>query len=204
MADQRILYTEFMVGATHPSLSDTLNRLALVEHENDGTHKDITQGTGFSHKLFNTSDEATNWEALILDWASNVARIRVDKAGTGTYRDLIIHTGGADRLRMTTGGILALGTPMVTSAGGGALVLANVAGQLRFVNGAGNDTFVGVYSDANNYVHLGVSDAVYTSPIKAKTTTGDPSGVEGLMYINQFDNALRVYADGAWRSILTW
>lgn len=38
MADQRIQYTEEMVGAGHSSKADTLNRLALVEHNNDGTH----------------------------------------------------------------------------------------------------------------------------------------------------------------------
>ena len=38
MADQRILYTEQMVGAGHPTKADTLNRLALVEHNVDGTH----------------------------------------------------------------------------------------------------------------------------------------------------------------------
>ncbi len=39
MADQRILSTERLVGAGHATLADTLNRLALVEHNNDGTHK---------------------------------------------------------------------------------------------------------------------------------------------------------------------
>lgn len=39
MADQRIAYTEEMVGSGHPSKSDTVNRLALVEHNTDGTHK---------------------------------------------------------------------------------------------------------------------------------------------------------------------
>ena len=43
MADQRIAYTEEMVGSGHPSKTDTLNRLALIEHNSDGTHKyDIT------------------------------------------------------------------------------------------------------------------------------------------------------------------
>lgn len=45
MADQRIQYTEQMVGAGHPSLSDTLNRLALVEHDTDGTHKAAARTT---------------------------------------------------------------------------------------------------------------------------------------------------------------
>lgn len=39
MADQRIQATENMVGANHPTLADTLNRLTLVEHNTDGTHK---------------------------------------------------------------------------------------------------------------------------------------------------------------------
>ena len=38
MADQRIQYTEKMVGAGHPLLEDTLNRMILVEHNTDGTH----------------------------------------------------------------------------------------------------------------------------------------------------------------------
>jgi hypothetical protein len=38
MSDQRIQYDEEMVGAGHPTKSDTLNRLMLVEHNSDGTH----------------------------------------------------------------------------------------------------------------------------------------------------------------------
>ena len=45
MSDQRILYTEKMVGAGHPTLPDTLNRLPLVEHNTDGTHKFTTATT---------------------------------------------------------------------------------------------------------------------------------------------------------------
>lgn len=39
MADLRIQFTEQMVGANHPTREDTLNRLSLVEHNIDGTHK---------------------------------------------------------------------------------------------------------------------------------------------------------------------
>ena len=38
MPDQRIQYTEELVGAGHPTKADTLNRLVLVEHNPDGTH----------------------------------------------------------------------------------------------------------------------------------------------------------------------
>lgn len=37
-----------------------------------------------------------------------------------------------------------------------------------------------------------------------KTDTGDPDGESGKLYINEFDNAVRYYADGAWRSLATW
>lgn len=43
MSDLRIQHTEEMVGAGHASKADTLNRLALAEHNNDGTHKKLTQ-----------------------------------------------------------------------------------------------------------------------------------------------------------------
>lgn len=39
MADLRIQFSEEMVGNGHPVKADTLNRLSLVEHNNDGTHK---------------------------------------------------------------------------------------------------------------------------------------------------------------------
>jgi hypothetical protein len=40
-------------------------------------------------------------------------------------------------------------------------------------------------------------------PIKA--TTGDPgSPSEGQIYVNTFDNKVRVYADAAWRDLATW
>lgn len=39
MADQRILASEYLIGANHPTLTDTLNRLTLIEHNTDGSHK---------------------------------------------------------------------------------------------------------------------------------------------------------------------
>ncbi len=39
MTDLRIKATELMIGSDHPTKADTLNRLILAEHNNDGTHK---------------------------------------------------------------------------------------------------------------------------------------------------------------------
>lgn len=41
MTDLRIQFSEEMVGAGHPAKADTMNRLALVEHDNAGAHKYI-------------------------------------------------------------------------------------------------------------------------------------------------------------------
>lgn len=40
MADERLQHTEQMVGAGHATKTDTLNRLTLIEHNSDGTHKE--------------------------------------------------------------------------------------------------------------------------------------------------------------------
>jgi hypothetical protein len=44
----------------------------------------------------------------------------------------------------------------------------------------------------------------YTILTSSKATTGDPTGAEGMIYINTFDNLVRMYADGAWRTLATW
>lgn len=44
MTDKRIQATDRMVGASHPSLADTLNAMMLVEHNADGTHMYGVQG----------------------------------------------------------------------------------------------------------------------------------------------------------------
>lgn len=48
--------------------------------------------------------------------------------------------------------------------------------------------------DPNGYVQIKA----------AKTDTGDPTGYEGRMYWNTVDNVFKIYADGAWRTIVSW
>ena len=44
----------------------------------------------------------------------------------------------------------------------------------------------------------------YIRLVSVKTTTGDPAGGEGVIYINTADNVIRMYADGAFRTIASW
>lgn len=66
MADLRILYTENMVGANHPTLDDTLNRLTLVEHNVDGTHqiKDSTWADNDPELTANSDEKIATQQAV--------------------------------------------------------------------------------------------------------------------------------------------
>lgn len=47
----------------------------------------------------------------------------------------------------------------------------------------------------------GQPGAAYIVLTSSKSTIGDPTGVEGMIYVNTADNAIKMYADGAWRTL---
>jgi len=57
--DERIKWNEDMVGANHATKADTLNRLGLIEHNIDGTHKAPYSGIIVEHNSDGTH-KATN------------------------------------------------------------------------------------------------------------------------------------------------
>ncbi len=52
-----------------------------------------------------------------------------------------------------------------------------------------------------NAQEVGSGHIVLNTP---KTTTGDPTGVEGKIYWNTVDNVIKMYCDGAWRTLASW
>jgi hypothetical protein len=49
------------------------------------------------------------------------------------------------------------------------------------------------------------NDCLTRAKVTTKTDTGDPaSGEEGEICINTFDNTVKIYADAAWRQLITW
>ena len=67
----------------------------------------------------------------------------------------------------------------------------------------------GVYVDMGGSVVFDVqTDKTYIQNYavlnKTKTDTGDPAGEEGMVYINTFDNAIKMYAEGVWRTLVSW
>ncbi len=58
---------------------------------------------------------------------------------------------------------------------------------------------------ASKKVSLDNLPAHNAGTLTIKTDTGDPaSPTEGQIYVNTFDNKIRVYADAAWRDLATW
>jgi len=87
MSSQIIEYTEEMVGANHPTKSDTLNRALLVEHNNDGTHKYYHTATFVDGDLAAGILTVThNFNRLtplsVVIWDNNNEEIDADVAGS--------------------------------------------------------------------------------------------------------------------------
>lgn len=82
------------------------------------------------------------------------------------------------------------------------------SGTLFLTNSTGEEVTISNTRNASNtrlaVPSLGDTDAILAS-VLIKTTTGDPSvGDSGALCINTFDNTFKVYAEGAWRQIITW
>ena len=101
-ADYRIQYTEKLVGAGHPTLADTLNRLSLIEHSSDGTHKDIhATSITISGGLYATS---ASFGSL------SVGNILLSglTSSTGSYNLLTSNTGSFGSLYASTASFLTI------------------------------------------------------------------------------------------------
>lgn len=99
-ADQRIQATEKMIGANHPTLSDTLNRLSLIEHNNDGTHKKLTQVKdpyidvrAYGAVCDGTTNDTTAIQSAITATVGNKTKLIFPKATCKITAALTIPTG---------------------------------------------------------------------------------------------------------------
>jgi hypothetical protein len=121
-ADQRTQYNEELVGAGHPSKSDTINRLALVQHTNEGIHKAPTPRC----RLYRDGVQAiadTTWTAVAwpaaseyedtdgLHGSTNTSRVTVNKAGLWLVSGIVSFTANATGWRGLE--IMVNGAPVV-------------------------------------------------------------------------------------------
>ena len=88
-ADQTIAATEEMVGSGHATKTDTLNRLGLVEHNTDGTHKaaitglSVTAGKTITATQDTALDEAVSMSSK-LTLALGAANLKAFMNAAGT------------------------------------------------------------------------------------------------------------------------
>ena len=167
MADQRIQYTEEMVGAGHPTKSDTLNRLANVEHNNDGTHKAaaISSGGGILHSLATAANDF-----LV---ASGVG-VYIKKTLAETRTIL-----GVDQATTSATGVVELATNAEVVAG---------ADTSRAITPAGLAAKIGVYDIhevsefPDDYTAAGLALLDDTNAEAQRTTLGVAIGVDVMAY----------------------
>lgn len=108
-----------------------------------------------------------------------------------------------------TGNFLVGNSALVGTSGVGVLALGN--GTVPTTSPADTSQIYsadinGTAGQAGAHLRNEISTSALILPgTRYKTTTGDPSDTfEGMMVINTSDNAFKVYADGAWRTITTW
>ncbi len=111
MADQRIQSTEEMVGEGHATKADTLNRLAVVEHENDGKHTRSTyveQGsdppTGVNELAVYSKDDGSGNNELYVKGESEGTPLKLTKTkGTELNVSAGLPKGYVQGWKMTAG-----------------------------------------------------------------------------------------------------
>jgi len=120
---------------------DAANTLALRNGTNAQTFN-----------IYNTYTDASNYERLSIDWASNKARIEILVAGTGTARDLAIYGGGTETLRSTTSGNIIL------APGGGAIQINGTTSAFPSLKASGSGATL-QFRDATNSIDAPITAA---------------------------------------------
>lgn len=131
------------------------------------------------------------------------------EAGNVAGGNIDMYTGASVlRARVTNGGVLAVGTTVVTSAAAGDIVLANAKG-LRSVDGAGTTTYEMISLESGNSITLGgattADDTGRILRIANRTTANFPgasAGNDGSIWIDRSNGRL-CYHNGGLRYYIT-
>ena len=125
--------------------------------------------------------------------------IEIDPAGWGSTQVTIVFEVAATSQQPEITGSKTDGTLFLSGGGAVNNTQIKVAGGIPRID---------LEVDGGDRVRIDATRANILSTflkLPVKTTTGDPSSpVNGDMYVNTFDNTVRVFADAAWRDLATW
>lgn len=211
LAAGMLFFEREWTSATSPGTSGAKGFDYIIEDSATagGTYTNIASGT------FDTySAGGRNSMVMVSRHHGNAYwRITIDASATvdEATEEILIRN-----IKLFCSGNLARGTfrgnPWSTSYdktvtfGGNITTTSNIYNKLdnaKHYFGAGNDA--SIYYDGTD-LHIdsqevGSGHIILDSP---KTTTGDPTGVEGKIYWNTVDNVIKMYADGNWRTLSSW
>jgi len=185
-ANQTIAATEEMVGSGHPTKTDTLNRLVLVDHNTDGTHKtlslqniveDTTPQLGgnldTNKKLIllnaTLNDHEAEGRAVTGTAGEDLAQsdIVYKKLNGGAWKWYKYDANGTYKLILPSG----IATAAITSGNSGIILLS---GQMR------DDTWA-LSPSADTAVTVYASGTAGGVTLTAPSTAGDEVIVVGLL-----------------------
>lgn len=144
--------------------------------------------------------------------AATVERMRLDKNGNLAFQQAsTISTSAGDlsfnpagRVLMTPGDKLEVRR----ADGGVGLRIADTNGNSRLevsaVAGADPEVVVSSANNCDLVLEPKNAESAFVVLRSTKASAGDPTAKEGMVYINSADNAIRMYADGAWRTLASW
>lgn len=138
MTDLRIQFSEEMVGAGHPAKADTLNRLPLVEHNSDGTHR-----------AFVTVSPSGADDTAALQTAINTGKAIVFSQGAYLANNLTVTTASQK--------FYGLGNVLIKKNANGPIVTVSADNvtfeNIKFYGDASSPVYTGdnVYATSNNF-----------------------------------------------------
>jgi hypothetical protein len=181
----------------------------------------LTLATGSAAAFYNTADQTTNYERLVMSWSSNVFTIQSEKGGTGTLRGLklassignsILLQNDASNVHTTqvsSGGVYCnvftnTGSLTSTSAAQG---FASFSGTVNQTSGTGswdglliNPTLTAVGSGGANLLRLQAGSVnklrVTSAGLIVQDSTVTSAGTTGNQTINKPSGTVNIAAGG--------
>lgn len=148
-----------------------------------------------------TDGQVATWDSATSRWVPEAAAGGLDgftSSADGTTSTL---SPASPQSRIKLAG--ATGSATMTFASDDIVIGSGTYGSLGWVSGSYIDDDAGAMTVSATLLTLADGPTVHSGAIKG--TTGDPaSPAEGQLQINTFDNAIKIYADGGWRTIATW